>query len=306
MAGSGALVALIVSYRKQKIAEADSAHDRTRVFNERFATIATQLGDESPAVRLAAVHSLAGLADDWEENRQTCIDVLCAYLRMPYEPDPGEDAAPAERLAFQSNRQVRHTVIRIITGHLTDGAPVSWQGKNFDFTGSTFAGGDFSGAVFSDGTVNFYNVKFSDGTVSFNDAKFSGGTVSFSGAAFSGGTVSFNSARFTGSTVSFNSARFTGSTINFNRAKFTSGIVSFSRVRFTGGHFYFSGAAFSGSTVNFSSARFTGSTVHFPGAAFSGATVRFNHVKFTGGTVDLSRASKWSLRRFLMNIRHLW
>jgi hypothetical protein len=26
---------------------------------------------------------MAGLADDWEENRQACADVLCAYLRMP-------------------------------------------------------------------------------------------------------------------------------------------------------------------------------------------------------------------------------
>jgi hypothetical protein len=36
VAGAGALVALIVAYRLQKIAEADSVHDRTRVFNERF------------------------------------------------------------------------------------------------------------------------------------------------------------------------------------------------------------------------------------------------------------------------------
>jgi len=50
---------------------------------------------------------MAGLADDWKVNRQICIDVLCAYLRMPYEPDPGEDApgedGPIEkRLAFQA------------------------------------------------------------------------------------------------------------------------------------------------------------------------------------------------------------
>ena len=32
---------------------------------------------------------MAGLADDWPENRQTCVDVLCAYLRLPYDPDPG-------------------------------------------------------------------------------------------------------------------------------------------------------------------------------------------------------------------------
>jgi hypothetical protein len=35
---------------------------------------------------------MAGLPDDWEANRQTCVDVLCAYLRMPYKPDPGPDA----------------------------------------------------------------------------------------------------------------------------------------------------------------------------------------------------------------------
>src|SRR5271170_7855916 len=66
------------------------AEQRTRTLNERFATAAGQLGDDKPpAVRLAGVYSMAGLADDWEENRQTCIDVLCAYLRLPYDPDPG-------------------------------------------------------------------------------------------------------------------------------------------------------------------------------------------------------------------------
>lgn len=69
VAGVGALVALIVAYRRQKIAEADSVHDRTRVFNERFTAIATQLGDAQPAVRLAGVHAMAGLADDWKQSR---------------------------------------------------------------------------------------------------------------------------------------------------------------------------------------------------------------------------------------------
>ena len=57
VAGAGALVALIVAYRRQKVAEADSAHDRTRVFNERFTTITAQLGDGKPAIRLAGVHA---------------------------------------------------------------------------------------------------------------------------------------------------------------------------------------------------------------------------------------------------------
>ena len=70
------------------------AEQRTRALNERFATAAEQLGSDKPAVRLAGVYAMAGLADDWAENRQTCVDVLCAYLRMPYEPDPGHVAAP--------------------------------------------------------------------------------------------------------------------------------------------------------------------------------------------------------------------
>ncbi|MGH3153169.1 MAG: hypothetical protein ACRDOB_20910, partial [Streptosporangiaceae bacterium] len=79
------------------------AEQRTRTPNERFDTVAAQLGsDKSPAVRLAAVYAMAGLADDWQDHRQTCVDVLCAYLRMPYEPEPGDDAPVEKRLAFQA------------------------------------------------------------------------------------------------------------------------------------------------------------------------------------------------------------
>ena len=163
VAGAGALVALIVAYRRQKIAEADSAHDRTRVFNERFTAIAAQLGDAQPAVRLAGVHAMAGLADDWKQNRQTCVDVLCAYLRLPYDPDPGDDAAPVERIAYRANREVRHTIIRLIGAHLRPEAAVSWQGLNFDFTGVVFDGGDFTGARFSSGIVLFNGAVFSGG-----------------------------------------------------------------------------------------------------------------------------------------------
>jgi hypothetical protein len=107
VAGAGALVALIVAYRRQRVAEADSAHDRTRVFNERFIAIAAQLGDHNAAVRLAGIHAMAGLADDWQENRQTCVDVLCAYLRMPYEADPGTSApAPTGEPSGRINRFV--------------------------------------------------------------------------------------------------------------------------------------------------------------------------------------------------------
>jgi hypothetical protein len=62
--------------------------DRQGHLTERFGRAADQIGSEQAAVRLAGVYAMAKLADDWAEERQTCIDVLCAYLRMPYTPPP--------------------------------------------------------------------------------------------------------------------------------------------------------------------------------------------------------------------------
>jgi uncharacterized protein YjbI with pentapeptide repeats len=305
VAGAGALVALVMAYRRQRVAEvatvvdkerweATAAHDRTRLLNERFTAIATQLGDGQPAVLLAGVHAMAGLADDWEENRQTCVDVLCAYLRLPYDPDPGEDATPADRAAYRANREVRHTIIRLIRDHLLPDADaaVSWQGLNLDFTGVVFDGGDFAGARFSDGIVRFGGASFVSGEVSFGRARFSGGTVDFGGAGFSGGTVDFVFAGFSGSKVNFGRAKFSGSKVNFGRAEFSGAEVIFSgAAMFPGGIAVFrGGAVFSGGTVDFRNAGFSGGTVDFGGAGFSGGTVDFVLAGFSGGTVVFVRA----------------
>src|SRR5580692_5591724 len=195
------------------------AEQRTRTLNERFATAAGQLGsDKPPAVRLAGVYAMAGLADDWPENRQTCVDVLCGYLRMPYEPEPGDDSPVEKRLALQASREVRHTVIRVITAHLNGTAPVSWCGLNFDFAGAVFDGGDFSDAKFSGGTVNFVGAEFAGGTVNFAGARFAGGTINFGYAEFSCETVNFTSAKFSGAEVHFFHSRFTGDSPKFTGA----------------------------------------------------------------------------------------
>ncbi len=62
------------------------AEQRTRTLNERFATAADQLGSDKPAVRLAGVYAMAGLADDWEENRQACVDPFLRESRSPRIP----------------------------------------------------------------------------------------------------------------------------------------------------------------------------------------------------------------------------
>jgi hypothetical protein len=199
---------------------------RARTLNERFATAAYMLGIDQPAaVRLSGIYAMSGLADDWEDNRQTCIDVLCGYLRMPYPADPGDGE---KQLGFLADREVRYTVIRVITAHLRDEARKSWQDKEFDFTGAVFDGGDFSDAVFS-GNVRFSSAVFSDGVVSFHGAKFAGGWVRFRSAVFSHSTVSFRSAVFSHGRVSFTLAEFSGGAVDFRTANFAGGDVDFSK-----------------------------------------------------------------------------
>ena len=259
------------------------AEQRTRTWNERFATAADQLGSDKPAaVRLAGVYAMAGLADDWEANRQTCVDVLCGYLRMPYEPDPGEESSAPEQLAFRSGREVRHTIIRVITSHLKEDASVPWRGLDFDFTGVVFDGGSFSDAQFSGGFVNFDSAEFSGGAIDFYDAKFSGGVINFNIANFFDGSIDFNRAEFSGGVVNFIWSKFSGAQVDFSEAKFSGGKVSFLIAEFSGG------------VVNFGDAEFSGGTIDFTGAEFSGTGVYFNNARFSGATVDFSNPSSWS------------
>ncbi len=220
VAGAGALVALVVAYRRQRVDEDGALREATRLHTERFTTAVGQLGNESAAVRLGGVHALAGLADDapTRDLRQTCIDVLCAYLRLPYTAEADLPAGDAEaRHAYLALREVRHTVIRLVRDRLRldPGHPHSWQGHDFDFTGVTFDGGDLSGATFSGGTVDFDGATFSGGTVSFDGARFWGGNVSFPRAMFSGGQVRFGGATFSGGRVGFLGAMFGGGTVDF-------------------------------------------------------------------------------------------
>lgn len=100
--------------------------------------------------------------------------MLCAFLRLPYDPDPGdtipEGQDPAEHARARAGfRAIRHTVVRIIGNHLRAEAPISWQGHDLDFT----------------------DVVFTGATVSFRGARFVAGRVAFTGARFEGGTVTF-------------------------------------------------------------------------------------------------------------------
>ncbi|MFE1076046.1 hypothetical protein ACFW5W_33155 [Streptomyces sp. NPDC058783] len=120
VAGAGALVALVVAYRRQRVDEAGAHREAIRLHTERFSVAVDKPGSDSPAVRLGGLHALAGLADDAPDDslRQTCIDVLCAYRRLPFTPDPGDDPAhQEEHHRYLALRKVRHTILRLIGDH---------------------------------------------------------------------------------------------------------------------------------------------------------------------------------------------
>ncbi|MCX4902384.1 pentapeptide repeat-containing protein [Streptomyces sp. NBC_00892] len=297
VAGAGALVALVVAYRRQRVDEAGAHREATRLHTERFSQAVDKLGSDSPAVRLGGVHALAGLADDAPDDnlRQTCIDVLCAYLQLPFTPDPGEDPAhQEEHHRYLALRKVRHTILRLIGDHYRrpQGTHRSWQGCDLDLTNVTIDGNmDFSGAVFSGGTVDFGGATFSGGTVDFSEAAFSGGTVDLRSATLSGGTVSFTKAAFSGGTVDLRSATLSGGTVSFGHAAFSGSGVYLAHAAFSGGTMYFVGATFSGGKVSFASATFSGSTAYFAHARFSGGEVYFDHAAFSGGEVSFDYAA---------------
>jgi uncharacterized protein YjbI with pentapeptide repeats len=295
----GAVLVGLYGYRKQRLVEGDARRADAEQLAQRYTTAADQLGHEKAAVRLAGVYAMARLADDWDDQRQMCIDVLCAYLRMPYETDP------ASEKYREGEREVRLTIIRTIRDHLQyPGVSTTWCGRDFSFTNATFDGGDFSRAKFT-GDVSFHGAKFTvmqgvpflfqraefaAGQVSFHEAKFTGGEVSFRGARFTGGTVIFDNAEFTGGKVSFYKAEFTGGWVYFDEAKFTEGEVNFGNAKFTGGYASFTGAEFTGGVVSLCDADFTGGEASFLDADFTGSTINFSKAKFTGGRVSFQEA----------------
>jgi hypothetical protein len=248
-------VGLVVVYRRQKDAERAQ-------FAQRFGAASTQLGDSDTAVRIAGVYAMAAAADESPvfARRQQCIDVLCGYLRLPYEPDSGSNnlsefvstttwsaQPPAVNIeetrrqsVRQNDREVRDTIIRVLAQRLSRGADTSWSGNDFDLTGVLFEDAWFAGARFNGRYVWFDGAVFNGPNTSFEDVQFNARVVSFDGAsfesdaAFAGATfrarsTSFDGATFSGKVTSFDEARFAGEYVSFRRVGFASETTSFGK-----------------------------------------------------------------------------
>jgi hypothetical protein len=226
VAGVGGIVALTVAYRRQRHGEAAERREETKLFTERFVKASEQLGHESPRVRVAGAYAMAELADDWASGRQMCVDVLCAYIRLPYEQDD------------QGERQVRWTLFRIIRNHLRPDpkwSRVKWSDCRFSFEGAVIDDADLSDVHLSDqGNLSFYGVRFV-GRFDFVRVCPHGAPVWFSRARFEGVHAYFQGADFRGSRVHFDNAVFAGGVVSFEELASDPGTVSFGGATHTGG-----------------------------------------------------------------------
>jgi hypothetical protein len=111
---------------------------------KRYQDAASQLGHEKAAVRLAGVYAMARLADDWSDQRQECVDVLCAYLRMPWPQIVVRDKIETD----EGDREVRASIVRTISAHLRIERANNWFSLNLDLSRSTLPLLDLDGATF--------------------------------------------------------------------------------------------------------------------------------------------------------------
>lgn len=266
--GIGGIVALTIAYRKQDLGEAAEYREDTRLFIERFGRAADQLGVEKAAVRIAGVYSLARLADEWKDGRQTCIDVLCAYLRMvgsdalltAREEEnrsirwrmlgrPTRKTKRNEHVASEDFEQhVRDTVVRLIRGHLLPSATTSWQEHTFDLVGASLRDADLSGIALQQGTrlilasatisgrLNFRGLHMVGGSIELIDAKPRNAWINFTGAKLEGGELDFYGMKFEeGTDLVFTDAVFAGATVSFKSNSFGGGVVNLEAADFVAG-----------------------------------------------------------------------
>lgn len=261
----------------ERVAAASEQDAADRRITELYSKSVEQLGSDKAPVRLGGLYALERLAQDNPDQRPTVVNVLCAYLRMPYIPpsnEPADDAdeSTASRHAERvQERQVRLTAQRILAGHLHPGddsdhrSAAYWPNVDLDLTGAMLielnlehcrlSGARFSQATFI-GYSNFQHATFTKGT-SFDDATFTE-EATFYGAEFAEEAV-------------FDGTTFAGGAI-FHQATFAD-IAYFANTTFALA--YFRGATFATSAM-------------FRNATF--ALAEFMEVTFTG-SADFTRST---------------
>ncbi|MER7587948.1 hypothetical protein ABTW72_10445 [Micromonospora sp. NPDC127501] len=208
----GASLGAIYAFRKQVLAERDGLRADQQVYSDRYVKAAELLAHERPSARLAGLHSLAILADDWKEGRVPCVMAICSYLRLPTldlqaeNPDAGE-------------REVRRTAWKSIRTRLldpTDG--ISWHQQEFDFSGGHFDNVDLDLTRLNDARIQFRNCVFRDGELRLRATKLTDVVLDFTGSSFHNMKVMLQGAELNdGAVVCFDETSVTNSSFELHQ-----------------------------------------------------------------------------------------
>src|SRR5438067_4125496 len=156
--------------------------DRDRVTDERFAKSVELLGHDADQVRVGALHALAGVARSHPDYTQTVIDVLCSYLRRPFD-NPHLDEEPNPEA--EGELQVRLTAQRLIVTLLPP-AGAAEPGFDLDLTGASLEYFDLSGRKIGTLILRYASLLSS---TNFDECEFTG-PAWFTAADFGKGRLS--------------------------------------------------------------------------------------------------------------------
>lgn len=305
VAALGALPAGYISYRRQQTLEAQRQVDRDkhelafhieqnrlRELNQalerakiedrrkRLGDATVQLGSDKAAVRVSGVYSLCHLADEWPEMRQTIANILCAYLRMPF--DSAEASAPNEALVRRLVLEEIVARLRVPSGWPPPPAALpdtSWSMLSFDISGAYLVDATFAQVVVL-GSFVAEGARFAGEKVDLSGASFSGRFTNFSGAKFEAVDLVASKVRFDGGAALFEGTEFHADSCDFNEARFLAGHTSFIKAYFASGDLVFDSSTFK--DASFDEARFFGGSNSWNEVQMIGDHASFVRAKFGG------------------------
>lgn len=134
---------------RQELERERAAHERERAADERFLRAVELLGHETDQARVGALHALAGLARSRPSYTQDVLDVICSYLRRPFDHpeyvDVRDDGTTRPELAESDRwRVVRMTAQRLLADLLPHVDTPDAPAYDLDLTGATLEYCDLS------------------------------------------------------------------------------------------------------------------------------------------------------------------
>jgi hypothetical protein len=140
----------LLENERQQLESARASHDRERAADDRFLRAVELLGHDTDQVRVGALHALAGLARSHPSYTQDVLDVICSYLRRPFEhPDymatrGGDDGTRPDLAEADRWRVVRLTAQRLLADLLPVVGTPDVRAYDLDLTGATLEYCDLS------------------------------------------------------------------------------------------------------------------------------------------------------------------